>query len=480
MIRKEYDGYITVYLALTLGIMISLITTMLAGARMRTVRFQTECVTDIGLESIFAEYHREMLNRYGLLFIDSSYGTGSGSEEAVKSHLLHYMNLNFDAVKKNMAGRDLTASHADNAVIDGVAFATDGRGSVLDYQIDRYMKVKYGLGYIPVFKNDTEDLNSYLDQYEDYHSSRESAHGTVDSLIEEYNSQLPEDEEPYSISNPADSVEDLSDSNVLFYALGDTSGMPFRSTDPGLLISHRSYREGAGLRDYQEVPKGMTFKALLIDYIYDKCGYYKNEKPDTALSYEIEYILEGKGSDIENMESIATKIFKIRYAVNMAYLLSNDEKKAEAEALALAATAAIGQPELEDAVTYTILFAWGYAESAKDIRILYDGHGLTMIKTDATWNTPLAILVDFKAHLSEYVPPEGNMDYKKFLDIFLAAKSIEDINFGLMDIMEADIRRSPGNCGFKIDDQVYQLFADINVSSGYGYGCSIRRFYSYE
>ena len=52
--------------------------------------------------------------------------------------------------------------------------------------------------------------------------------------------------------------------------------------------------------------------------------------------------------------------------------------------------------------------------------------------------------------------------------------------FEEVDIMEMDIRRTPGNSAFMMDRQVYQLTADVNVSSGYGYDCSIKRFYSYE
>lgn len=480
MKEKKCEGYITVYLALTLGIMISLITTMLSGARNSTIRFQTECVMDIGMESIFAEYHREILKQYGLLYIDSSYGKSNGNEDVVKSHLLHYMNLNFDAVSNTAVNRDLTSCHADNAIIEGIAYAPDGQGEVLDYQIDRYMKVKYGVGYLPMFRNDSDDVIGLIDEYDSYHSSRESAKDNVDSIIEEYNSTLPEDEEPYSISNPADSVEDISESNVLFYALGETSDIDFRSVDVNALISNRTYTEGIGLRATQHAPDGPDFKLLLIDYIYDKCGYYKHEKDNSALSYEIEYILEGNGEDIKNMEEIAEKIFKIRYVVNMSYLLSSSSKQAEAEAMAIAATSAIGLPELVEAVKYTILFAWGYAESAKDLRILYDGHGLYLTKTDASWNTPLEQLVGFKDHLSEYSPPGGPLDYKSFLDVFLIAKSVKEINFGLMDIMEMDVRKTRGNSDFKMDNQIYQLTAEVNVSSRYGYGCNIKRYYSYE
>ena len=113
---------------------------------------------------------------------------------------------------------------------------------------------------------------------------------------------------------------------------------------------------------------------------------------------------------MENMERIAEKIFKIRYALNMSYLLSSSSKQSEAEALAIAATSAIGLPELTEAVKYTILFAWGYAESAKDLRILYDGHGLTATKNDSSWNTPLEQMIDFKAQNKEDSAQQRNLE----------------------------------------------------------------------
>ena len=49
-----------------------------------------------------------------------------------------------------------------------------------------------------------------------------------------------------------------------------------------------------------------------------------------------------------------------------------------------------------------------------------------------------------------------------------------------MDIMEMDIRQTVGNRYFKMDGCVYQLAAEVNVTSDYGYGFSIERDYSYE
>lgn len=66
-------GYITVYLSLVTGILLSLLLTVIEGVRMHTIRTQTECVMDMAMDSALAEYHREMLEQYELFFIDMKY-----------------------------------------------------------------------------------------------------------------------------------------------------------------------------------------------------------------------------------------------------------------------------------------------------------------------------------------------------------------------------------------------------------------------
>ncbi len=55
------NGYMTIYLALTLGVMISLCLALIEGCRCRGICLETECVMDIGMDSILAEYHREFI-----------------------------------------------------------------------------------------------------------------------------------------------------------------------------------------------------------------------------------------------------------------------------------------------------------------------------------------------------------------------------------------------------------------------------------
>ena len=437
---------------------------------------ETECVMDAGLNSIFAEYHRELVKQYGLLFIDDSYGA-QGSTENTKSHLLEYMNMNFRA---NDMTKDITAIRADNCVLDDVSFASDDKGVVLRYQIVRYMKSKNGIELITNEEFNPMDLGDIEDKYDDYEQKRDDISGEIDELVEEYNATLDETEEPVGISNPADAVEKLSTSSALYYACGDLSGLSMNTTDIGTLISNRAYPEGCGLYEGQASPYGPVDEALYMNYIFDKLGYKGKEKEGACLNYQIEYILAGKDSDLRNLEKVAEKIFKIRYFVNISHLYSSASKNSQATEAAVAATLVIGQPELVEPVKHSILLAWAYAESAKDMRILYDGHKLGFSKSDSDWNTPISQIVDFKSHLNEYHVPGGNMGYKDFLYSFLLLENKEKCNMRLMDVMEMDIRLTSGNSNFMMNNQIYQLRADVNVSSGYGYGCEITRSYSYR
>lgn len=65
-------GYITVFLSLSLTLILSLVFTVIEGARISAIRMKFECVADIGMNSVLAEYHRELLKQYDLLFVDTS------------------------------------------------------------------------------------------------------------------------------------------------------------------------------------------------------------------------------------------------------------------------------------------------------------------------------------------------------------------------------------------------------------------------
>lgn len=477
-IQKE--GYITVYLSLSLLVMLSLIFTLIEGIRMQTIRFQTECVMDIGLNSIFAEYHRELLDQYDLFAIDTTYGYEQADEERTESHLLQYMNMNFIAPGKDRIPgyKDLTGVHADNASLSDMAYLSDGKGMVLKYQIIQYMNEKTGLSLVDNLIS--ENISQQATQYEGLESERNTKHGLINEILRELNEAREEEEERISINNPADQVDSMRESSLLSFAIKNSGDISCNQINLESYISHRGYSEGVGLWEIQEMSNGIVDKTLFQQYLVDKCGYFHEKKEQGALEYQLEYLLYGKSSDIENLDAFAKDVFKIRYVINAAYLFSNGTKMAEVSELAAAVTAGIMSPELYEAVKITILFAWCYAESVQDLRILFDGKAAALVKNDGTWNIPLSELLMFSSSLDSYKEAAGGKTYKDYLEAFLFIKEEEILRLRLMDIMEMDIRKTTGNEHFKMDACIYQLKADVNVTSQYGYGYSISRRYSYE
>ena len=140
-------GYITVFLSLSLTLILSLVFAVIEGARISAIRMKFECVTDIGMNSVLAEYHRELLKQYDLLFVDTSYG-GSHPEIAnTEAHLYNYTQKNCcPGGEKNSSGsRDFLAMDMGMVEISEYSAASDDNGAVLKRQVTDYMD-DYPLG----------------------------------------------------------------------------------------------------------------------------------------------------------------------------------------------------------------------------------------------------------------------------------------------------------------------------------------------
>ena len=89
-VLSRTKGYVTVFLSLSIMIILSLILVLFQGARIGAVKMKTECVADISMNSVLAEYSRALYEQYGLLFVDTSYGCENPSIINTQEHLRYY------------------------------------------------------------------------------------------------------------------------------------------------------------------------------------------------------------------------------------------------------------------------------------------------------------------------------------------------------------------------------------------------------
>ncbi|WP_242875275.1 DUF5702 domain-containing protein [Butyrivibrio sp. INlla14] len=440
---------------------------------------KTECVADISMNSVLAEYSRELYEQYGLLMVDTSYGTGNPSIKNLEDHLRHYAEKNFE---RSTAGgilnaQTMTAMYCKDVKISGYSVATDNNGAVLNRQILAYMAGE-PIGYLmgEVSSNASSLQSGGLDST-DVDAMASENQKIIDST------ELPEIEkedgkkEIISIGNPADVVNSQRGIGALNLALPDKTGISESVCSLSEYASHRNLNKGTGLDDQMGIT---TVQKLILDqYYYEKCSRYGAEMDKAQLKYQLEYLIYGLDSDYGNLEKMAETLLFWRQASNMIYLFSCQEKVSEAEAIATALSVILFVPELADAIKYSILFAWTFAESISDLHILFSGGRVPLFKSDETWKLSLSNMFSFRDHLGSQDNQEGLL-YEDYLRIKLLMTNHLEKTKRMMDIMEMDIRQTEGNAGFKLDYCVDVFRAQLEVGTKYGYEVGIERIYGYE
>lgn len=477
-VRLQTKGYLTVYLSLSITIILSLVLALYEGARIGAVKMKTECVADISMNSVLAEYSRQLYEQYGLLMVDTSYGTGSHSIVNTEEHLRNYVQKNLELSLQGRAlGRNtMLGMYCKDAKITGSSFATDNDGAVLNRQILAYM----GADVMGSLVTDVE---------ENVRSLKESGFDTtdVDELARENQEQIDAvelptiineegEEEQISLGNPADTVNSQRGIGALSLAIPDKSRVSDVSVNLSEYVSHREKNKGTGLDDGLDMSLGK--RALIEQYYYEKCGYFGAEMDKSLLKYQMEYLAYGEGSDYANLEHVAKTLLFWRQASNMLYLFNCRPKVDAADLMASLLTAVMMVPELKELVKYSILFAWTFAESVSDLRILFSGGRVPLMKSDDTWRLGLEAMFSFRD--SDGGDCGEGLYYRDYLRMIVFMTDFDKKTQRLMDIMEMDIRKTAGNAYFRMDHCLDCFRAEIEIGTSYGYGATIERVYGYE
>ncbi len=477
----EFPGYLTVYAALTLTVMISLCLALTEGVRRHTIAFETECVMDIGLDSVLAEYHRVLLERYGLLMVDASYGTDYPSYHITEGHLANYLTRNLSCEDCGILPflyRDLLAMELKDVQILKVALATDDGGRVFQRRAAECMRSRMGL-------EAAEKLLEWMETVEGYGLLEEDIEARMDRVsaeLQEYEDadrQLGEEEWiRIEIPDPTEAVQALRREGILKWVVEDVSQLSEAATGTDRYISGRSARGEINHGNYpQEEPPGLTDNILLLEYFLNYAGRYGKTREDSLLQYQVEYLLGGNGADIVNLRHTANVLCGIREAANVVYLLQDEGKRAQVEAAAAVLAGVVAQPELQPVFETAMILAWAYLESLYDVKTLLAGGRVELLKKESDWHYSLT---GIWAPQREAAPEKGaGLSYEDYLRILLYVQPPELLTMRFMDLMEMDIRRTPGNSCFRMDGCIDRLEAEAVVQSGYGCNVTIRREKAY-
>ncbi len=465
---KTQSGYITVYLTLTFAIILSLLLTLVEGAAMGAARLQAELVADLGMDSIFAEYHRELFSQYGLLFIDDSYGTKKGSLSKIEKHLEEYMSYNMSPEKGLALVPGSNWIHLNNTYleIEEAAFATDDYGTVWKAQAVDYMKSKYGMDIIQGIQDQLQTIeHTQLLSLDVQSSLSEYKKAFEEALInEEITETYKETQDGFSYDLIRDFFDQFAGKGILYLAVSDSQSLSSAVIERKECLSYRvqqgNVNKGSGLPEYVEKPQGLGDELLYDEFLLQRYGFYGQEKDNSHLKYQVEYILYGRDNDISNLREAAERLLWFRTGANYLYLTTKDATKIkEVELIAMAICSLLGVPKAAEVLSVLITLLWVLAESTYDVKCLLEGGEVPLIKGKGEWKLSLTGVLRGELWKKDTdMTKVSGMSYEEYLRVFLALTLNQDNKvMRSMDMAELDIRKTVGNEHFRLDQCVDYL-----------------------
>ena len=478
-------GSITVYLSLTLAILTALIGTALYSVQCAGARVQAVHGTDQGLYSLFARYDIPMLERFHLFFLDGSFG-GDGLQMGQLYNILEQ-----DIAANTNGGKGIV----DNVTLkDGsiteYTLATDNAGNAVRSQAVAYMESVLGIQGVRSLaqkvqgqeetiqvieaKKDMIDEEQALAQYEAMKG--QAREQTVPSESPESGVVIPE-----NFVNPVDAVQAAKGKGILSLVLPAGKELSAVSRSTSELVSGRSLEQGMGIPAYDSSCNTWTADLMFNEYLMQHFGCFTEGGSGSGLKYQLEYILQGKESDMENLKGTATRLLLIREASNLLYLYQDEGKRGQAQITALIIATLFGMPQGAKALEPILLVSWAFGESVLDVRELLDGGRVPLLKGRDSWQLSLTDLPKIVGGVDALRKEnKEGLTYQDYLRVLLMMKDSGVKTTRCMDMMEMTLREIPGRENFRLDCCLYAAGIQMNFETARGRSFTAQRDYGYD
>lgn len=274
------------------------------------------------------------------------------------------------------------------------------------------------------------------------------------------------EEEQASLKNLLD-LKGWLDRGILWLTVGDGSVSEASLAEE---IGRTERAEGDGILDraYRSLLYGEYALRYTADY---------TEEGKAGLQYETEYLIAGKESDSENLAAVASELLLLRGAANLGFLLTDDAKRTEAQALAAGISAALGGFVPAPLISMILTVLWALAEAVCDVRGLFDGGKIPFWKTSSDWRLSWGnILSLFGGDFLKSFDKEDGMAYKDYLRLLLFLVPLPEKCFRTMEVAQENLRA--GREGVKLGEAVNRAVVAVSGQAaekecrlriGYGY-----------
>lgn len=474
---RKTKGSITVFLAFVFVIMLSLVTAIIENVRVTTSESYVSMAADSAMETVFGNYNKELYEEYGLFGYGGYNGMGALDFEA---ELADIIDINLKYKKETTYKSYSNLYRLCDISCEVTDYFTLSESKVFSGQVTDFMSTSI----IDDVKNIIGDKSS---------DNNVIKYGVFDDAIKyengEYDTSVDDDG---NVDNDNNKKEKSSEENIDEELKSDVAGgNPLKAfkrlINDGLLslvcdaskVSEqkigidrkfdnavttelntdassffKAFLEGDAssklnqdkLLNHAGTESGMD-KLKYVYYAQKVLSSYIDSEYKTV-HYGLEYLVEGKETEKENLSAIVFKLLLIRTLVNFAFVTS--DPSFQADALATASVLGLGIPPAITAVKWVILAIIAFEEACIDVTALLMGKKVPLVKNKTnfkmTYSKICFVSRDFfkkKAKLYEDASDtkiSADVSYEQYLMLFSLLVSKEKFRERILDIIQYDLR----------------------------------------
>ena len=448
---------ITIFSALSMMLIASLLFALLESARYYGLRLQTEQMSTLVTESVFAEYNAKIWEDYHLLFLDGAYGGEEFATDKVEGAAFQLMhdNLNYDLIKEIQQATTLLRVNETQVEVERYQVATDGEGDVFLNHVVDYMRQNIPQETAKAIYNRIQEGEDLEEKAQNNGTQIEKAQESLQEVTEEKDvvqlsragaasqeaaTEKDDTENDAAEKNEKESVLEfvlkLKQNAILGLVLPDVDAVSDKEITVEDVLMKRQCEQGT---EVEAVETDWYARILYEMYLTTYFSNYTKAMENRALDYELEYIICGKSSDRANLEGVVERLMLAREAGNLASILQDSTKVNEALAIATLLAGASANPGIIKAVQYGIIGAWAYLESILDIRSLLAGEKIAMIKTKIEWTTNVGNIISSFNNSEKAKECVNGLTYQDYLMQFLFLEGQKKLSYRTMDVMEKNV-----------------------------------------
>lgn len=447
MLGRE-KGEVTAFLSLIFVLLVSFILAMTESATIQMSKNQKRLDVERAVFSAFGEYHCGLWEEYGVFALDSTYGSGKYDESRVLNRLSYYGAMGI--------GQEIAE----------VQLLTDNDGQAFREQVLAYMEERTGISLV-------RDLAGLAAKWKEQEIQGKEISEELDVTVLENEELLPEEADTLlwarknqllSLVLPKDFV--LSNKSV---PLGKQVSIRARNTGRGSFPAH------AGIGQLEE-------RLLFEQYVVEHLGCATGVKGEArSLDYELEYLLCGKASDSENLNTVVRRLLFFRFAANYFFLQTDGEKQSEAEIFAAALSIVLLMPEAMEVVKQLVLVLWAFGESVMDLRSLLGGGRVAMVKGKETWQLQVSSLFQLgtQEDQKDGMDAGEGLTYVEYLQIMLFLENDARLTMRVLDRVEQNLQRQEGVSNFRVDACVTKIKLKNMAQIWNGYTYTFPTYFGY-